>query len=132
MKASLLFPLLAAAYVSAHGFVATITIDGTAYQGNPPRFGSPPSDNPSIVRQIATNGPINGASDPSMSCGIESLLASRVADANPGSQVIFDWKAGGGQNVRFFLPHSYFLPVYLLHTVAARHRSDAHVHGLMR
>lgn len=103
MKASFFIPVLAAALVSAHGFVATITIDGKAYRGNAPRFGSSPSKTPSIVRQISTNNPINGATVAANNCGLGATIASQVANANPGSQITFDWKAGGTQAVSLLL-----------------------------
>lgn len=103
MKASFFIPLLAAAYASAHGFVATVTIDGKAYRGNAPRFGSSPSKTPSIVHQISTNNPVNGATLAANNCGPGASIASQVADANPGSEITFDWKAGGTQNVHGFI-----------------------------
>jgi len=87
---SLLTPLLAAAYVSAHGFVATVTIDGKAFKGNVPNG----KTNPSIIRQISDTSPVKGADNPDTNCGKDAKPASLVADANPGSTVTFDWKAG--------------------------------------
>jgi hypothetical protein len=43
-------PLLTAAFVSAHGFLNEVTIDGQAYTGNIPLA----AYNPSIIRQVVT------------------------------------------------------------------------------
>jgi len=96
MKASLSFlaPLLAAAYVQAHGFVHQITIDGKAFIGNVPNA----NPKPSIIRQINDVSPVKGADNPNINCGQHAQNAALVADANPGSVVTFDWKGGDLSN----------------------------------
>jgi hypothetical protein len=96
MKSSTLFvPLLAAASTYAHGFLATLTIAGKAYQGDEP--GGP--DNPSVIRQVSDIVPVKGADNPFINCGLNAEPAALIANANPGDQVIFDWKGGDYTNV---------------------------------
>jgi hypothetical protein len=103
MKTTSLFvPLLTAAFVSAHGFVNTVTINGVAYQGNDPREpkGSPPF--PSIIRQIQTVDPNKGARNPAINCGPNATPGAKVAPANPGDPIEFLWSSfPRDQKVRF-------------------------------
>lgn len=101
MKAttSLFVPLLAAAYVSAHGFLRTVTINGKAYTGNVPAG----ADNPSVIRQISTPFPNHGASNPALTCGPDSTAGTLVANANPGDSLTFAWKGSDDSNVRSFI-----------------------------
>ena len=103
-------PLLTAAYVSAHGFVRTLTINGQAYTGNIPAG----TDSPSVIRQINTTFPNYGASNPSLNCGPDATAGTLVANANPGDTLTFLWKDVGLSNVRFYLyaSNSFFLCVY--------------------
>lgn len=93
--------LLAATSVAAHGYLYQITIDGTLYQGN--EIGVTP--NPSVIRQINTNSPIQPTSNPYLNCGQDAQLATLVANANPGSSVSFKWVGGytTGDNVCLFV-----------------------------
>lgn len=84
---SLLLPTL----VSAHGFVSQVTIDGTVYKGNSPGSGA---TTPSIIRQVSSNSPVKGASNPDLNCGLSAQLAQDVAQANPGSQLEIQWSGG--------------------------------------
>ncbi|KAH8980197.1 glycosyl hydrolase family 61-domain-containing protein [Lactarius akahatsu] len=80
--------------VAAHGFVTKVVIDGKAYSGNVPN--AQPSDSP--IRQIADIGPVKGASNPDLNCGLSAQLATQVAPANPGSNLQFFWGNPGGSN----------------------------------
>ncbi|KAI6001307.1 glycoside hydrolase family 61 protein [Pisolithus albus] len=82
----LLFP----ASVHPHGFVGSVTIDGTTYQGNLPGG----TTNPSIIRQVSTIDPVKGATNPSLNCGMNATEASDVANTNPGSQMLVHWVGG--------------------------------------
>ena len=93
---SLLFPLLTAAYVSAHGFLRTLTINGKSYTGNIPSGNT----GPSVIRQISTPFPNKGAQNPALNCGPNATAASLVADANPGDALTFAWKGEDLSNVR--------------------------------
>ncbi|KAF9233584.1 glycoside hydrolase family 61 protein [Melanogaster broomeanus] len=84
-----LTPLLSV-LVSAHGFIESVTIDGTSYPGNEPGG----TTNPSVVRQVSTIDPVKGATDPSINCGMNATLAANVANANPGSQLQIHWVGG--------------------------------------
>ena len=90
-----LFSLLPS--VAAHGYVAKVVIDGTTYTGNVPA--AQPSDSP--IRQISDIGPVKGASNPSLNCGLNAQLATMVVPANPGSVMQFYWGNPGGENVCF-------------------------------
>ena len=92
-------PLLAAAYVSAHGYVRTLTINGQAYTGNIPAG----TDSPSVIRQINTTFPNYGANNPFLNCGSNATAGTLVANANPGDILTFLWKDVGMSNVRFYL-----------------------------
>ncbi|KAF8965495.1 glycosyl hydrolase family 61-domain-containing protein [Flammula alnicola] len=85
---SLFFPLFTAAYVSAHGFLRTVTINGKAFTGNIPAG----STSPSIIRQISTPDPNKGADNVALTCGPNATAASLVANANPGDSLTFSWK----------------------------------------
>ncbi|KAI6026020.1 glycoside hydrolase family 61 protein [Pisolithus marmoratus] len=86
---SFLFFLLPVS-VSAHGFLGSVSIDGKTYQGNIPGG----TTNPSVIRQVSTIDPIKGATNPSLNCGMNATMASDVANANPGSQVLVNWVGG--------------------------------------
>ncbi|KAI0056896.1 hypothetical protein BV25DRAFT_1831790 [Artomyces pyxidatus] len=90
-----LLPLLALLPgVSAHGYLAKVTIDGTDYVGNVPNA----KPDPSPIRQIDDIGPVKGASNPFLNCGQAAALASVVAPANSGSKVQFLWGDPGATN----------------------------------
>ncbi|KAF9218867.1 hypothetical protein BS17DRAFT_822294 [Gyrodon lividus] len=76
--------------VSAHGYVGSVTIDGTSYLGNEPGGAM----NPSVIRQVSTIDPVKGATNPSLNCGMNATLAANVANANPGSQLQVHWVGG--------------------------------------
>ena len=98
-KTSLFVPLLAAAFVSAHGFLNAVNINGQLYTGNVPLA----PDNPSIIRQVVSPNPNKGASNPALTCGPNSTAAALVANANPGDSLTFSWKGADLSNVRFNL-----------------------------
>ena len=85
--------------VSAHGYVTKVVIDGTSYNGNVPSGdgGSSPSASP--IRQIYDIGPVKGADNPDINCGMAAQLASMVVPANPGSSMEFYWGDPGNENV---------------------------------
>lgn len=87
MKISFFVPIIVAAYATAHGFVAQMTIDGQSYPGNNP-YGA---TNPSIIRKISNFDPVKGANNPDINCGPGAGPASDIGTANPGSIVTFNW-----------------------------------------
>lgn len=108
MKTTSLFvPVLTATFVSAHGFLRTLTINGQAYTGNIPLG----ADNPSVIRQVVSPDPNKGASNPALTCGPNSTAAANVASANPGDSLTFSWKGADLSNVRFFLCTFCFLKI---------------------
>ncbi|TBU45368.1 glycosyl hydrolase family 61-domain-containing protein [Dichomitus squalens] len=88
----LLFTLIT--QVLAHGYLKSVAIDGTTYEGNVPD--QTPSNSP--IRLIDSVEPVKGASNPNLSCGQDAQNAALVVPANPGSQVAFSWASGGGGN----------------------------------
>ena len=105
-------PLLTAAYVSAHGFVRTLTINGQAYTGNIPAG----TNSPSVIRQISTTFPNYGATNPALNCGPNATAGSLVATANPGDTLTFSWKDVGLINVRFlFIMHFSLFYIYCVY-----------------
>ena len=103
-------PLLAAAYVSAHGFVRTLTINGQDYTGNIPAG----TNSPSVIRQINTTFPNYGASNPSLNCGPGATPGTLVASANPGDTLAFSWKDVGLINVRYLFIFFYDTFVFIM------------------
>ena len=72
---------LLVAYVFAHGFVWKLGINSQTYTGNLP--GATPT--PSVIREITTQDPVKSlsVSNPSLTCGQNSIAGSFVADVNP-------------------------------------------------
>jgi hypothetical protein len=85
--------------VAAHGYVEKVVIDGTTYEGNLPQDFAGSNSSASPIRQIYDIGPVKGASNPDLTCGLSSQLASMVVPANPGSVMEFYWGDPGGENV---------------------------------
>ncbi|KAH7890298.1 glycoside hydrolase family 61 protein [Phlebopus sp. FC_14] len=83
----IILTLLLPTVVFGHGYVGSVTIDGTSYKGNEPGGAT----NPSIIRQVSTIDPVKGATNPSLNCGMNATLAANVANANPGSQLQIYW-----------------------------------------
>lgn len=86
---SLFVPILAATYTAAHGFLASVTIDGKLFNGTAPN--DPPSDVQSVIRQVKTISPVKGASNPDLNCGASAVPSALIADANPGSKMDVFW-----------------------------------------
>jgi len=95
---SFLLPLFAAATVSAHGFLSTVTINDKSYKGSTP-FGK---DEPSVIRKVSSPDPNKGADNSALTCGPDAAPASQVADANPGDTFTFDWRGADLSKVRLF------------------------------
>jgi hypothetical protein len=84
----------------AHGIVTKVVIDGTTYQGPLPADAAGANNNAaSPIRQVADIGPVKGATNPDMNCGLSAQLASMVVSANPGSSMEFYWGNPSGGNV---------------------------------
>jgi hypothetical protein len=81
--------------IAAHGVLTSIAIDGTTYTGNFPN--AKPKDSP--IRQVADIGPVKGANNPDLNCGLAAQLATMVVPANPGSDIDFHWGNPFGSNV---------------------------------
>jgi hypothetical protein len=92
---SLFVPLLAAAYASAHGYVASVTIDGKLFKGELPT--DPPSNVQSVIRQIKQIDPVKGANNPDVNCGASAVPSALVANANPGSKIDVLWSDPGSK-----------------------------------
>lgn len=94
MFLTIMIPLLLSAYASAHGYIATVDINGKDFRGNVPNG----KTDPSIIRQIGDVSPVKGASNKDLFCGINEQVASDVATANPGDTISFDWRGGDNSN----------------------------------
>jgi hypothetical protein len=99
-----------APYVSAHGYVSVLAVDGTPYKGQEPTEDGQ-SNIPSVVRRISTIDPVKGASNPFLNCGQNATSASLVSPTNPGSALTFQWEAGGGEGVS--PPRGFLCPLKL-------------------
>jgi hypothetical protein len=86
-----------AAQVSAHGFLAQVTINGKAYNG--PKPGQPASASAkSAIRGVSSPDPNKGASNPALTCGPDAVKAGLVASAMPGDKLTFSWKGADMSN----------------------------------
>ena len=95
-----LAPLLALLpSIAAHGFVEKVVIDGTTYYGNLPQDSLGSNSSASPIRQIYDIGPVKGARNPDINCGLSAQPASMVVPANPGSAMEFYWGSPAGTNV---------------------------------
>ena len=95
-----LVPILALSpSVAAHGYVSKVVIDGKTYTGPLPADAAGATNSASPIRQIADIGPVKGATNPDINCGLSAQLASMVAPANPGSSMEFYWGNPSGGNV---------------------------------
>ena len=54
------------------------------------------STGPSPIRLIADIGPVKGASNPDLMCGLSAKNAQMVVPANPGSVFSVQWSGGDG------------------------------------
>ena len=98
--------------VSAHGYVKAIAIDGTWYDGNKPgsnegngseaesrsTFDRPERFDigPSPIRTITDVGPVKGANNTDIKCGLGAQNAAMVVPANPGSVFSVQWSGSDG------------------------------------
>ncbi|KAM5540067.1 hypothetical protein V8D89_006207 [Ganoderma adspersum] len=90
LSASIFFT--GASFVIGHGYVASITVDGTKYLGNTPGGNSVLSP----IRAINAVEPVKGTTNPDISCGHGAQNGAVLADATPGSTVSFKWVNGFG------------------------------------
>ncbi len=91
--------------VAAHGIVTKVVIDGQTYTANNPN--AQPTNSP--IRQVSDIGPVKGASNPDLNCGLNAQLAATVVSANPGSVLDFYWgNPSGGHVSRVFPSHIVF------------------------
>lgn len=79
-------------YVSAHGFVTSVVIDGTTYPGS----NGAQASTKSPIRQVASGSPVTDPTSSDISCGLSSQKASSQATAKPGSLLQFYWKGETG------------------------------------
>jgi len=107
MKSSLtllLFTVLTVtSYVSAHGYISAVAIDGQTFMGNPPNSKKPFA---SPIRMISSPFPIYGANNTNLTCGNSAQKAQVVAAANPGSKLTFSWQSGSTAPGQTNWPHN--------------------------
>ncbi|KAJ6590871.1 hypothetical protein B0H10DRAFT_786217 [Mycena sp. CBHHK59/15] len=110
--------LLLMSYVSAHGFVSRVSINGQMYKGNVP---NEDPDVKSIIRQISDAEPVKGAKNPAVNCGKNAQLAARTANAEPGDEISFFWVSEDPTilSVRFGLHVLFLSHTKLIISVAA-------------
>ncbi|KIJ38496.1 lytic polysaccharide monooxygenase [Sphaerobolus stellatus SS14] len=100
MKSTVIFFALAASLVPSvlsHGFLASVAIDGKVYKGNNPDFFANPSLE-SPIRLVDTIEPVKGATNLAVNCGSNAQAGKLIADANPGSNVAFNWSGGSSEH----------------------------------
>lgn len=138
MKTSTLFlPFLTAALslipsAHGHGFVYIFGVDGSSNEGGTPSGKSVSSP----IRQVTSQDPIHGATNPSVNCGTGAPNAALVVDAMPGSNLTWDWRTSSlgnwPHNTGAFSIH----PTRIVHTFLiippAPPRPDADLSRLLR
>ncbi|KAE9390573.1 hypothetical protein BT96DRAFT_865488 [Gymnopus androsaceus JB14] len=87
---SLIVTFSLCSYVSGHGYVAKLIVNGQSYSGNAPGAQATPS----VIRQISDISPVKGATNPDLNCGLSAQLAADVATVNAGDSLAFDWRGG--------------------------------------
>lgn len=86
MKAfTLLLPLVSAVYVSAHGILVGMTVNGAR-------------QNRDVIRAVSSQDPNRGANNPALLCGPNSRAAPGNARVMPGDTLGFDWKSPNFDN----------------------------------
>ena len=131
MKTTSLFvPLLTAAFVSAHGFLSSVHINGVVFPGNAPRSLKLPQI-PSVIRQIDFVDPNKGADNPALNCGPGATPGVKVAQANPGDRIDFFWAGEDSQHrvCRFHLWSFLFGTDSCVFQVDTQYRTHADLHG---
>lgn len=94
---STLLPLALAVRVSAHGYLNQFSVEGTVYKGT----GDGGSPDNTAVRPTKPYdvGPVKGADNPDMSCGLSPVQNARLqANVNPGDKVSVLWTGENGGN----------------------------------
>ncbi|KAH8111152.1 glycosyl hydrolase family 61-domain-containing protein [Phellopilus nigrolimitatus] len=86
--------LFALPFAAAHGYLRQISIDGTLYKGNIPQT----TNDDSAIRLIDSVDPVKGATNRAVNCGQNAKIATLLANANPGSNITFDWAGGDNGN----------------------------------
>lgn len=84
--------------VVSHGLVNWITVDGQKFAGNTLSQDGTPTQ-PSVIRRISENGPVKGAANADLFCGLSATVATQNAAVNPGSQVVVGWGTSSGGDV---------------------------------
>jgi hypothetical protein len=86
MKAfTLLLPLVSAVYVSAHGILVGMTVNGAPQNRN-------------VIRSVRNQDPNRGANNPALLCGPDAQVAPASAKVMPGDTLGFDWKSPNFDN----------------------------------
>jgi len=85
--------------VYSHGFLASVQIDGKVYEGNNPDFIGTDKLIDSPIRLVDSINPIKGAKNVAVNCGANAAKANLVVDANPGSNIAFNWSGGSSEHV---------------------------------
>ncbi|KAI0764155.1 glycoside hydrolase [Trametes elegans] len=78
-------------FVTAHGYVTDVKIDGITYEGHPYQEETVTPAPDSAIRLVSSKGPITDVSNPELACGPGALPAGLLASAHPGSNISFDW-----------------------------------------
>ncbi|THU94373.1 hypothetical protein K435DRAFT_668588 [Dendrothele bispora CBS 962.96] len=95
MRSSILLSLALASYVSAHGWVQSITVGGKTYDGPKPTENSNGASPDSAIRQISNVNPVKGADNKNLACGQDATPATQMADAKSGDKVQIQWTSAG-------------------------------------
>jgi len=88
-KSTLLLVAAQLSAVYAHGFVKQVTVDGKVFKG--PNPFNPNDELTALWPYSGGNGPINNVNSADIACNKVIRPGQLVAEAKPGSTVIFDW-----------------------------------------
>ncbi|KAI5118811.1 hypothetical protein M0805_005153 [Coniferiporia weirii] len=86
--------LVLALRVSAHGYPASVLIDGMLYDG----ANGPDVSANSPIRKVSSGDPVTDVTSNNIICGQSAQVASGVATAKPGSLLQFNWVNEGNGN----------------------------------
>jgi len=81
---STILPVFFATYVSAHGLVTRVQVNGGQMINV--------NDASSSIRKVSSQDPIKGAMNPAVNCGTNAQPASSNLQVQPGDTIGFDWR----------------------------------------
>lgn len=120
MKFAFTLPIFLATYVSAHGELFRVTIDGKTFSKSDPQ---------SIIRVVSSQDPNKGAFNPAITCGPDAKSAALSASVNPGTSMSVDWRTASDGTVSQKYLHTALISDSSISLVAPQHRPTSDLYG---